>query len=356
MDHQSNSSQVDQENNFKTQELSHNAFLFIPAFVADNENLDDATILLFGRLNALSNRKGYCYASDDYLAHICKVKERVIQTRLSKLEQEGYIKRDTKKIGMGWDRKIYTCTNSSKIMFTSSTDEQYRVAHTNSIEQSIRATYKYKKTNNINKESISKDIPKKKTVDKSTLDSKESHICSKYLFEKLKELRPERKIPDWIKWDKQFDLMLRVDKIPKDKIIEAINFATRIDNGFKVKSPESLRNKYENIADHIVLSKKQMPKTIMINNDEDKKILTVTSLVNNWLMNETRDPIKINLGTIKLEEKRIIGPNGMWLKKSYDELMRVVRDVYKAPDGLLRVINEKCSQINSISSIGKKVI
>lgn len=83
----------------------------------------------------------------------------------------------------------------------------------------------------------------------------DSTCLSIYLFKKLKELRPNRKPPNFNQWNKSFDYMLRIDKIPKEKIKQAIDYAIDPSNKFVVESPQSLRKKYENIADHMELER-----------------------------------------------------------------------------------------------------
>jgi len=120
---------------------SQNFFLIIPAHIANDFDIDDSTKLLYGRIVSLSNKEGYCWASDKYIADMCGVKDRVISDRLKALEDKGYIHRETTKIGMYWDRKIYPIFENKK-MFTKSTTVPYRVAqpcpteaHVHAVEQ-----------------------------------------------------------------------------------------------------------------------------------------------------------------------------------------------------------------------------
>ena len=126
----------------------HNFFLLIPAFIADDPDLDDSTKLFFGRLVALSNNKGYCFATDEYLADLCKCGTRVITDRLKALEFKGYIYRDTKKKGMSWDRKIYPIFENKNI-FTKGTHVPHREEQACPIEGHMRAQEQYKGSNNI---------------------------------------------------------------------------------------------------------------------------------------------------------------------------------------------------------------
>ena len=87
------------------------AYLVIPSFIADEPDLDDSTILLYGRISALCNRNGFCWASDKYLAELTKCSEREVKRRIKLLEDKSFIRRETKKNGVLWDRKIYLTYN-----------------------------------------------------------------------------------------------------------------------------------------------------------------------------------------------------------------------------------------------------
>jgi len=93
---------------------------------------------------------------------------------------------------------------------------------------------------------------KENAESKDSLESKDSHLCSLYLFEKLKKVRLDRKVPDWNKWDKEITNMIKQDKRTKDKIIKMIDWLFDTDNKFVVGSTKSLREKYDNIADHMI--------------------------------------------------------------------------------------------------------
>lgn len=79
----------------------------IPAQVYEDENLSGEDILLYALLAALSNNLGYCYASNEWLAKKRNVDERTVRRRLESLENSGYIRNETTKKGMYWDRKIF---------------------------------------------------------------------------------------------------------------------------------------------------------------------------------------------------------------------------------------------------------
>lgn len=79
-------------------------YAIIPANVRYDEGLPANAKLLYGEITALSNKKGYCYASNAYFAKLYKVSIRSIQSWIASLSAKGYISvelkyiKDTKKV------------------------------------------------------------------------------------------------------------------------------------------------------------------------------------------------------------------------------------------------------------------
>ena len=119
-----------------------NYFVIIPSHILDDPNIDDSTAILFGRIASLSNNKGYCFASDKYLGNLTGVKECEIKRRLKTLESYGYIKRETKKNGLFWDRRIYPNFSYEGSKWTP------RTVHMDPTERSIRTEEEYKDKQN----------------------------------------------------------------------------------------------------------------------------------------------------------------------------------------------------------------
>ena len=78
-----------------------NYYAIIPATVRYNHDLKPAEKLLYGEITALTNIKGYCYASNRYFANLYKVTVHTVSQWISHLENLEYIKveiiRNTKK-------------------------------------------------------------------------------------------------------------------------------------------------------------------------------------------------------------------------------------------------------------------
>lgn len=85
-----------------------NYYAVIPADVRYDKDLTDKAKLLFGEISALSNKNGYCFASNQYFAELYEVDKRTIVRILKQLEDKGYIEKSytyragTKEILSRW--------------------------------------------------------------------------------------------------------------------------------------------------------------------------------------------------------------------------------------------------------------
>ena len=79
-------------------------YAIIPASVRYDEELTDKAKLLYGEITALSNKEGYCFATNKYFANLYKCTNRAIQNAISKLQENGYIH---VVIEDNYQRKIY---------------------------------------------------------------------------------------------------------------------------------------------------------------------------------------------------------------------------------------------------------
>ena len=71
-------------------------YAIISSDVRYNEKLSDGAKLLYGEITALSNKNGYCWASNDYFFRLYSVSISTIKRRLQALEELGFIKRIVK--------------------------------------------------------------------------------------------------------------------------------------------------------------------------------------------------------------------------------------------------------------------
>lgn len=91
-------------------ESKKNYYAIIPASVRYDEKIRPNAKLLYGELTALSNERGYCWASNQYFAELYGVSKKSVSNWISELRDGGYIhvemtyKNGSKEIDV---RKIY---------------------------------------------------------------------------------------------------------------------------------------------------------------------------------------------------------------------------------------------------------
>lgn len=68
-------------------------YAIIPAGVRYDKQLPQGAKLLYGEITALTNKNGYCWASNDYFAKLYSVSIGTIKSWLKCLEDNSYIRR-----------------------------------------------------------------------------------------------------------------------------------------------------------------------------------------------------------------------------------------------------------------------
>lgn len=84
-----------------------NFYAIIPANVRYCRNLEPNAKLLYGEITALSQKEGYCWASNAYFAELYDVDERTVKRWISSLQEQEFIYIQTEKNGMISQRKIF---------------------------------------------------------------------------------------------------------------------------------------------------------------------------------------------------------------------------------------------------------
>lgn len=67
-------------------------YINIPSQVLQNKNLKPNSKILYGEIARLSQKDGYCYASNKYLGELLNVKEKSVSRLLKELKEFGLIK------------------------------------------------------------------------------------------------------------------------------------------------------------------------------------------------------------------------------------------------------------------------
>ena len=93
------------------EEYKANYYAMIPAYIRYNNNLKFAERLMYGEITALSNKEGYCFASNRYFANLYGVSQSTISRWISHLAELNSIKveviRNEKKEVVETDQNSY---------------------------------------------------------------------------------------------------------------------------------------------------------------------------------------------------------------------------------------------------------
>lgn len=73
-------------------DVKTNYYSVVPAEVKYNNELTQRAKLIYGEISSLSNKTGYCFATNNYFAKLYRCTNRTIQNAISKLQEKGFIK------------------------------------------------------------------------------------------------------------------------------------------------------------------------------------------------------------------------------------------------------------------------
>lgn len=82
----------------------------LPADVRYDPDLPPMARLLYAEISSLTDKEGFCYASNAYFLRVFEIAERTLQRHLRVLEEHGYLRIEDGDGGQG-RRKIYTGIN-----------------------------------------------------------------------------------------------------------------------------------------------------------------------------------------------------------------------------------------------------
>ena len=94
-----------------SEDVKVNYYSVVPAEVKYNNELTERAKLIYGEISSLSNKTGYCFATNGYLAKLYKCTNRTIQNAISNLQKYGLIKVVIENRNQ---RKIYLVTNTKE--------------------------------------------------------------------------------------------------------------------------------------------------------------------------------------------------------------------------------------------------
>ena len=83
-------------------------YTVMPTWLLMERKIPSRAKLLYGRIVSLSDKTGYCWASNEYLSKETGIPKRTMQVYLTLLEKYKLIKRVIRKrVGGGWTREIW---------------------------------------------------------------------------------------------------------------------------------------------------------------------------------------------------------------------------------------------------------
>ena len=236
--------------------VKNSYYAVIPATVRYDNNVVPNAKLLYGEITALCNEKGYCWATNDYFGRLYSVSKRTISTWIKSLCDAGYI--STEFILDNESQKVKVrCLKVVEKNFVAITKEtsgpprsRLREPHEENFAENntLNNTFNISSSQIFEKSKINDERIKKKKVFEA--DS-EAYLLAKFLERCIAENNPrfpqnERQRQ---RWAKDFDLMLRIDRIDADDIAAAIEWS-QDDNFWRsnILSGKKLREKYQQLA------------------------------------------------------------------------------------------------------------
>lgn len=85
----------------------HSGGCYVPPQLLHDDDLSNGEKVLFGRILSLSQKDGYCYASNEYLADEIGVSKRSIRNYLGSLLEKEYIRREVDEYEQGTERRLF---------------------------------------------------------------------------------------------------------------------------------------------------------------------------------------------------------------------------------------------------------
>lgn len=236
--------------------VKNSYYAVIPATVRYDNNVVPSAKLLYGEITALCNEKGYCWATNDYFGRLYSVSKRTISTWIKSLCDAGYI--STEFILDNESQKVKVrclkVVEKNFVALTKGTSgpsrSRLREPHEENFAENntLNNTFNISSSQIFEKSKINDERVKKKKVFEA--DS-EAYLLAKFLEKCITENNP--KFPQnerqRQRWAKDFDLMLRIDRIDADDIAAAIEWS-QDDNFWRsnILSGKKLREKYQQLA------------------------------------------------------------------------------------------------------------
>lgn len=227
--------------------MIHRGYIAIIPAEVRYADIPSGAKLLYGEITALSNEKGYCWASNSYFSELYGVSDRTIQRWINTLEKNGFIQKDIiyKEDSKEVDKRILTITLVTKLSWggdknvTGGGDKNVtRGGDKNVVDNNININNK--------KESVSKDTLEKKELLSET--SSDECVTKEQLSSELKEQAQDLKVQQVVN---EFNRVCK--KLPKVKKISTQR-KQKVKARLKVYSEEEIYKSFAKAAESRFLS------------------------------------------------------------------------------------------------------
>ncbi|MDE5853231.1 MAG: helix-turn-helix domain-containing protein [Oscillospiraceae bacterium] len=256
-------------------DIKKSYYAVIPATVRYDNNIIPSAKLLYGEITALCNEKGYCWATNDYFSRLYSVSKRTISSWIKSLCDAGYISStfvmddNSKKVKIRClkvEANFYTHLMKTSIPSRRKVLEPHEenFAENNTINNTMNNISLSQIFNATSTDAINEQIKEEKPSTICTTKNCDGGVKNKKIFSADSDpyllalflenniLKNNPKFPQSEsgrqRWAKDFDLMIRRDKIDADDIAEVIEWCQK-DKFWRsnILSGKKLRDKYQQL-------------------------------------------------------------------------------------------------------------
>ena len=238
--------------------------IWIPKEIWHLKDLNITEKIVLSVVNTLSEQDDGCFANNEYFAQLLNLSKGRVSKIINLLVKKGYLETnfsyysEMRKVEK---RKIKVCIEGGQkepqsTNFEVVNDQGYSQEQPYSLVENIQdIIYKYKKNyNNISSSQIfeepkicDNDVKKKKIFETDS----DPYLLAKFLEKCITENNPKfpQNESQRQRWAKDFDLMIRRDKIDADDIAEVIDWCQN-DNFWRsnILSGKKIREKYQQLV------------------------------------------------------------------------------------------------------------
>jgi hypothetical protein len=247
---------------------------FIPSDLIYSNSLSSSELHLLLLINSLLKRKGFCWATNDYLAQITGKSVSQVKRILSSLRKKDLLKTVGIQFVMRTYRRIYHPYEFEKFK---------KSFHGSFMRHCSGSSMRHICPNTHIQKDISKDISKKSAAPPSVVKKSKKEftdevkeISNKYLSY-IRPYTPPGKLPQEEALCTEIDLMIRRDQIPSKKIIATLRWLFEEENWYKTSGSlpltvKKLRAKFADYFQKAMASKqsKQSKEKLKTHQDFDK--------------------------------------------------------------------------------------